>query len=371
MSGAPTADADEERAAWLRLALTDGLGRAAVRRLLAAFGAAQAVLDAGPAAWREVVGAERSGLSALAAPTPEIQARLAAATAWLDGGADRHLLTLGETSYPAPLLQCQDPPLLLFAQGDPSRLDAQALAIVGSRNPTAQGLDHARAFARALSDAGLVIVSGLALGIDGAAHEGALEGAAGTTIAVVGNGLDRVYPARHRALAHRIAEQGLLLSEFAPGTPPLAPNFPQRNRIIAGLTAGTLVVEAALRSGSLVTARLAAEQGREVFAIPGSIHSPLSRGCHALIRQGAKLVESAQDVLEELGRPPGSVAAAAEPMAADPLLDALGHDPVTLDALSARTGWPVDRLAVRLLELELEGLLARLPGGLFQRRVPV
>lgn len=361
------APADAELVAWLRLAQAPGIGRAAARRLLAAFGGAEAALDAGPTAWRELIGAERA--AQLGQPTARDQACLAASLAWLDGCQGRRVICLGDPDYPALLLQTPDPPLLLFAQGDPACLARPAFSIVGSRNPTAQGLDNARAFARALGDAGLVIVSGLALGIDGAAHEGALGADAGT-IAVVGNGLDRVYPARHRALAHRITANGLLLSEFAPGTPPLPIHFPMRNRIIAGLGVGTLVVEAAIRSGSLVTARLAGEHGREVFAIPGSIHSPLSRGCHALIQQGAKLVESAQDVLEELGRP--VIRADSEPAgpSTDPLLVALGHDPVTLDALSARTGWPVDRLAVRLLELELEGALARLPGGLFQRRAP-
>jgi DNA processing protein len=243
------------------------------------------------------------------------------------------------------------------------------LAVVGIRNPSAQGLDNARAFARHLSEKGLTIVSGLALGIDGAAHEGALAGGDGSTIAVVGTGLDRVYPARHRDLARRIAVEGLLLSELPLGTPPLRENFPQRNRVIAGLAVGTLVVEAGLPSGSLITARLATEAGREVFAIPGSIHSPQSRGCHALIKQGAKLVESADDIWSELR--PASLSApcsSASDVPPDPLLAALGEDPVTLDALVARTGWPAQRLAAQLLEFEIDGQVARLPGGLYQRR---
>ena len=356
-------DADDI-AAWLRLLLTAGIGRTGARRLLAAFASPQAVFDARPAAWREVVGAPAA--SALASPPPDFGEHLQRTLNWLRDTPDARILTLGE--LPMPLLQTPDPPLLLFAQGRLAALEAPALAIVGSRNPTAQGLDNARAFASALSDAGFVIVSGLAVGIDGAAHEGALAGAGGT-LAVLGTGPDRVYPARHRALAHRVAAHGLLISEYVPGTPPLPGNFPLRNRLIAGLAKGTLVVEAALRSGSLVTARLAAESGREVFAIPGSIHSPLSRGCHALIRQGAKLVEAANDVLEELGVATHKPTAPDdEPAPADTLLDALGHDPVTLDALSARTGWPIDRLNVRMLELELDGQVARLPGGLFQRR---
>ena len=245
------------------------------------------------------------------------------------------------------------------------------LAIVGSRNPTPQGEANARQFARAFANAGLCVVSGLALGIDGAAHDGAMQGG-GDTIAVVGTGLDRVYPKKHLALAHRIAQQGMIISEFPLGTPPLMANFPKRNRIISGLSRGTLVVEAALQSGSLITARLAAEQGKEVFAIPGSIHSPQSRGCHALIKQGAKLVELAQDVLEELNLPLTAQGAddsdtAAEQPCNDPLLEALGFDAVGLDALQARTGLDTARLQAQLLEFELNGQVARLTGGLFQR----
>jgi DNA processing protein len=361
---------DGELAAWLRL--THSVGREAARRLLAAFALPQAVFDASPAARRAVVQD-----AALDEPPEEFDALLAAVRAWRAADGTRAIVTLGDPAYPAALLHTADPPLLLYAQGRLELLNRPALAVVGSRNPTAQGADNARAFAQHLAQAGYTIVSGLALGIDGAAHEGALAaaGAAGT-IAVVGTGLDRVYPARHRELARRIAAAGLLLSEFDLGTPPLAANFPQRNRIIAGLAQGTLVVEAALASGSLITARQAAEAGREVFAVPGSIHAPQSRGCHALIRDGAKLVETAQDILDDLrpsaGRPPTAPPAAgadgAEAGAADPLLAALGHDPATLDALLARTGWPADRLAARLLELELDGAVARLPGGLFQRR---
>jgi DNA processing protein len=280
------------------------------------------------------------------------------------------VLSIGDSDYPAVLLQTPDPPLLLYVQGKVELLNRRSLAVVGSRNASAQGVDNARSFGAHLSQQGWTIVSGLAFGIDGAAHEGGLSGP-GSTVAVVGTGLDRVNPARHRDLAHRIATAGVLVSEYAPGTPPLPQNFPMRNRIIAGLSRGTLVVEAALQSGSLITARQAAEYGREVFALPGSIHSPLSRGCHALIRQGAKLVESADDILEELqGR---SVAAAADPAPArvdrdDPVLQALGHDPATLDALCARTGWSARELSARLLELELEDRVARLPGGLYQRR---
>ena len=367
-------DADEFNA-WFRLLQTPGLGREGVRRLLASFGSAEEVLRASKSAWQRVVGAPLA--EALATEPEALQARLRAAHDWLARGEGRQVLTVGDPAYPPQLLQCDDPPLLLFVQGRVELLARRSLAIVGSRNASAAGADNARAFAEHLSRQGWAIVSGLALGIDGAAHEGGLRGA-GSTIAVVGTGLDRVYPARHRELARRIAEDGVLVSEFAPGTPPLPENFPLRNRIIAGLSRGTLVVEAALQSGSLITARLAAEYGREVFAVPGSIHSPLSRGCHALIRQGAKLVESAGDLLEELQGPacaPASADTAPTPTPTpapaarrDPVLDALGHDPVTLDELSARTGFSAQQLSGRLLELELEDQVARLPGGLYQRR---
>lgn len=367
-------DADEF-ATWLQLLEAPGLGRDAARRLLAAFGSPAAVLQASTAARCKVV--SPAVAQALERVPEGFASRLQAATAWLAAGDRRRVLTLGDAGYPALLLQTPDPPLLLYLQGEVELLHRRSLAIVGSRNASAQGMDNARAFACHLSRLGWAIVSGLAIGIDAAAHEGGLDGAGGT-VAVVGTGLDRVYPARHRALAHRIAETGLLISEFAPGTPPLRENFPLRNRIIAGLTRGTLVVEAALQSGSLITARQAAEYGREVFAVPGSIHSPLSRGCHTLLRQGAKLVESADDILEELQ--PGAAATATPEKATgmqdathpaavdDPVLQALGHDPVTLDALCARTGWSAQDLSARLFELELEDRVARLPGGLFQRR---
>lgn len=357
---------------WFRLLEAPGLGREAARRLLAAFGSPAGALTAAETAQREVVGPRRA--AALRDEPPAFADRLAAARAWLSAGPGHGVLTLGDPAYPSLLLQTADPPLLLYTQGDVSLLGRPSVAVVGSRRPTAQGRDNARAFGRALADEQLVVVSGLAQGIDGAAHEGGLEGAAGT-VAVVGTGLDRVYPAAHRALAHRIAERGLIVSEYAPGTPALAENFPQRNRIIAGLSLGTLVVEAAIRSGSLITARLASEAGREVFAIPGSIHAPQSKGCHWLIQQGAKLVESAADIVDELAGVRGqarreeALTSAEDPeVAEDPLLAALGHDPVTLDALQARTGWPTAELSARLMDLELDGAVARLPGGLYQRR---
>ena len=373
----------DEFAAWLRLLETPGVGRESARALLARFGSPEAVAGASLAALGAVVGTDAA--TALATPPAAFASRLDAAWRWLHGGAaadavsgaERDVISLGDPRYPAALLAAADPPLLLYVHGRIELLGKPAIAIVGSRNPTAQGLENARAFAAHLSGAGWVVVSGLALGIDGAAHEGALEGGAGT-IAVVGTGLDIAYPLRHRELTARIAARGLVVSEFAIGTPALPPHFPVRNRIIAGLSRGTLVVEAALRSGSLITARLAADAGREVFAIPGSIHSPQARGCHALLKQGAKLVENAADIVDELGSPDGArstarrahdtaaddAAAAAK---ADPLLDALGFDPIGIDELIARTGRSAADLSARLLDLELEGRVSRLPGHVFQR----
>lgn len=358
----------EERAAWLRLMLTDGVGNETARKLLAAFGSPEAVWQQSPGTLKAVTSPRVA--DALSSPPADWVPALERLEAWLEGADNRHLLTLGDPGYPSELLQTQDPPVLLYVHGRLGALQQPLrLAIVGSRNPTPQGTLNARQFAHALGQAGACVVSGLALGVDGAAHEGALEAGA-MTIAVVGTGLDRVYPSRHRDLAHRIAAQGALVSEYPLGTPPLSPNFPKRNRIIAGLTQGTLVVEAALQSGSLITARQAAEQGREVFAIPGSIHSPQARGCHALIRQGAKLVESAQDILEELRVPDPFKAeqlSAPAPATDDDLLSVMGFDPVSLDALQARCGLDTATLQAKLLELELDGHIGRLPGGLLQR----
>ncbi len=375
----------EDLAAWLRLTLTDGVGNDSARRLLAAFGLPQAIFEQSSAALQQVVTpAQARALREVPAGLADL---LAATLQWLDGQDDngrRRVVALGDAEYPGGLLSIEDPPLVLYLLGAPLPPDTagRSIAIVGSRNPTPQGEGNAQQFARALSSAGLTVVSGLALGVDGAAHRGALEGAAAgqlATIAVVGTGLDRVYPKRHLSLAHAIARQGVLVSEYPIGTPPLAQNFPRRNRLIAGLSCGTLVVEAALQSGSLITARMAVEQGKEVFAIPGSIHATQSRGCHALIRQGAKLVESAQDVLEELRleAPPVAtdlIAPHADPQRAAGQIDAqtrllqqLGFDPVSLDALIARTGTDAATLQAWLLELELAGRVARLPGGLFQR----
>ena len=381
----------DELGAWLRLTLTPGIGNGAARRLLARFGLPQSIFQQTEAALQLCVPAAQA--KALREIPQGWEALWQTTAQWLASAAPqgpaRDIVSLGDLRYPQALLDTEDPPLLLYLMGPASLLQHQpfpsdrCLAVVGSRNPTAQGAENARLFARALCGAGLTIVSGLALGVDAAAHEGALEAAtsAGTmaaTIAVVGTGLDRVYPRKNLDLAHRIAAHGLIVSEYPLGTPPLPGNFPKRNRIISGLSQGTLVVEAALASGSLITARMAAEQGREVFAIPGSIHAPQSRGCHALIRQGAKLVESAQDVLEELKIPATTVpglphegvnapGAAASDETENPVLAALGYDPMGLDALIARTGMDASTLQVALLELELDGRIARLPGGLFQR----
>ncbi|WP_457352586.1 DNA-processing protein DprA [Roseateles sp. P5_D6] len=355
-----------ELVAWLRL--TESVGPAAARRLLAMAGSPQAVFELPAVALDQALpGKQREGFNK---PPDHLDELIDKAQAWLaEPGHD--LLVLGDADYPPRLLATADPPLLLWLQGRRELLGAPSIAIVGSRNPTAQGGDNARAFARALARGGYTIVSGLALGVDAAAHEGALD-ADGATIAVVGTGLDQVYPRRNEKLAARLlAGGGLIVSEYSLGTPVLPANFPRRNRIIAGLAQGCLVVEAAVQSGSLITARQAVEAGREVFAIPGSIHSPQARGCHALIRQGAKLVESAQDVLEELP-PLGKLCVTPEPAETpheqQALLDAMGFDPVSLDALMARCGWPAAELSAALLELELDGHIARLTGQLFQRR---
>ena len=389
----------DELGAWLRLATTPGIGNQTARKLLATFGLPTALFAQPEAVLSQCV-SERHARALVTVP-PSWPELLEKTWQWLHAsdlaeGTARAIITLGDVRYPKKLLDTEDPPLMLYVvgaravvQGQPFA-EGRCLAVVGSRNPTAQGADNAYQFAKALGATGLTIVSGLALGVDAAAHEGALapiapdrslkEGDAPTTIAVVGTGLDRVYPSRHLDLAHRIARHGLLVSEYPLGTPPLAPNFPKRNRIISGLSQGTLVVEAALASGSLITARLATEQGREVFAIPGSIHAPQSRGCHALIKQGAKLVESAQDVLEECNwalpaatsfTAGDTAVGSGEPAAIAPqesaLLQAMGYDPVGLDALVNRTGMDAASLQVQLLELELDGVVARLPGALFQR----
>jgi DNA processing protein len=354
--------------AWLALSMTRGLGGEGARRLLREFGSPEAIFAASTGSLRNFVKPE---IAAEICKGMDAEA-LAPALAWLED-ANNRIVTLADGDYPQALLNIPDPPLLLYVKGRLDLLDRPALAVVGSRNATPQGIANAGAFARALSDVGLCVISGMAHGIDAAAHRGALQGQGnhcGGSIGVVGTGLDKVYPAANRDLAHALAAQGALISEFPLGTPPLAANFPRRNRIISGMSLGCLVVEASLQSGSLITARLALEQGREVFAIPGSIHAPQSKGCHALLKQGAKLVETAQDILEELG---GLAAAGAcvpgtgAPDAGSALLEQIGFDPVGLDTLSVRCGLTVSELSAMLLTFELEGRVGALPGGLYQR----
>lgn len=359
--------ANPELAAWLRLTLVPGIGGETQRQLLKALGGPETIFAASHSTLRGILG---GGLVERLLGH-DCSAAIDAGLVWAEQPGNR-LLTLADAAYPQALLTAADPPVLLYAKGDIGLLNRPAFAIVGSRSATKQGEANAAAFAAALCDAGFVIVSGLAAGIDAAAHRGALKatGTNGNTIAVIGTGIDRIYPASNEELAREIGARGVIISEFSIGTPPLPANFPRRNRLIAGLTRGCLVVEAAKQSGSLITARLAAEAGREVFAIPGSIHSPQSKGCHALIKQGAKLVESAQDILEELHW--GNVVnpAALPPTQeaeTDPILMALGRDPCDLDTLTERSGFAANDLLARLLPLELEGRIASLPGGRYQR----
>lgn len=352
----------EGLAAWLRLTLIPGIGGETQRKLLAAFGLPEAVFAAGRLAARAVVGS-RADLLFDFDPSEAVDRSMTWASE-----PGQSILTLADSAYPAALLEIADPPNVLYVRGNPALLQKRGLGVVGSRNATPQGQQTAEIFAKALAGTGLTIISGLALGIDAAAHRGALA-AGGDTIAVIGTGADRLYPARNKELALAIAERGAIVSEFPLGTPAIAANFPRRNRIISGLSCGVLVVEAAPESGSLITARLAAEQGREVFAIPGSIHSPVARGCHKLIKQGAKLVETAQDVLEELGNFAEPEIASETATIADenPLLTAIGHDPCSLDELVERTGFAANQLLTELLTLELGGQIAPLPGNRYQR----
>jgi DNA processing protein len=357
---------DPGLASWLQLTLTPGLGAAAIRGLLARFGLPENIFAAPRAQLERIVGPATAALL----HSDETAALVDSALRWAE--ASGHVVvTLADAEYPKLLLEIADPPPLLYAIGRLQLLARPALAIVGSRNATAQGVRNAEQFAEAFSAAGLTIVSGLAMGIDAAAHAGGLAGE-GSTIAVLGTGVDVTYPRQNAGLASRIAESGLLLSEFALGSAGAAHHFPRRNRLISGLAQGCLVVEAALASGSLITARAAAEQGREVFAIPGSIHSPLSKGCHALIKQGAKLVESAEDVLAELTAFRRTATASTRAPSAsqtddDPLLKHMGFDPVDVDSICARSGLTAERVCADLLRLELGGRVAALPGGRYQR----
>ncbi|MEO1766527.1 DNA-processing protein DprA [Thiobacter aerophilum] len=356
----------DDRLDWVALSLIPGLSSERLRLLLSRFGTPDRIFATPPSALATVV---QEALAHAISARRFDGAAVETTARWLEDPVN-HIITLADPAYPRCLLEIADPPPLLYLKGDPAWLGRPGFAIVGSRHATVQGRRDAMAFAEALSRAGLCIVSGLAVGVDAAAHEGGLAGGGGS-IAVVGTGLDIVYPAANRALAHRLAQEGLLLSEFPLGTPPRAQHFPRRNRLISGLSRGVLVVEAAPRSGSLITARLAAEQGREVFAVPGSIHSPLSKGCHRLIKEGAKLVETAQDVVDELGVGasaafPESATQRAVSQEAERCLRALGHAPLGLDGLVARTGLTPERLSSILLELELAGRVAVLPGGLYQ-----
>lgn len=374
--------AHNDLAAWLRLVATEGVGTQTARDLLTQFGLPEQIFDTSFSALQKHIPEKIA--RALSGPIPsEIQAHIDQTLAWV-AQENNYVITLGDEDYPQSLLSIADPPVLLYVKGRPAFLNMPTVAIVGSRNASAQGMLNADRFAQNLSEAGLTVVSGLALGIDTGAHTGAIksaqQGYAGSSIAVIGTGLDIVYPAANRVLAHQIAEVGCIISEYSLGTPAIAHNFPRRNRIISGLSLGVLVVEAAAQSGSLITARSALEQGREVFAIPGSIHSPLAKGCHQLIRQGAKLVESAQDILEELrwqstdskNTHSSGVQIAASNLS-DPklqsLLENMGHEALSVDQLIVRTGLPVSSVQAALLNLELQGQIETLPGGQIRRLI--
>ena len=383
---------------WLKLEQCDGVGSSTARRLMAAFGLPANIFSSSLAALQNVV-SPKIAMALLAPLTDLARQRIEHALTWAQEKGNR-ILTLADNDYPASLLNIADPPLMLYVKGRVELLARSSLAVVGSRNATLQGNANAERFSEILSQRGLTIISGLALGIDSAAHNGALRNMesnpdGGSTVAVIGTGADIVYPSRNRSLAHRIAEIGCIVSEYPLGMSGIAANFPRRNRIISGLSSGVLVVEAAAQSGSLITARMAAEQGRDVFAIPGSIHSPLSKGCHQLIKQGAKLVESAQDILEEMQAMASQVRLTATvstragcistpsslplfvsdlpenkclpKICSDPLLLALGFDPASIDMLAARTGINAALLNAQLLTLELDGVVELLPGGVYRR----
>ncbi len=366
----------DEAVQWLRLSLIPGLGSASICQLLSKFGSPSHVLNAPISQLREMVDADMAIAIQQGAPEDCVNQALS----WLKKD-QAHLITLADSAYPIQLLEINSPPAVLYALGNIKLLQQPCIAIVGSRHASPQGERNAEAFSESLCQHGLCVVSGMALGIDAAAHRGSLK-ANGATIAVVGTGLDIVYPSRHRELAHKIAERGLILSEFPLGTPSKAQNFPRRNRIISGLSLGCLVVEANMDSGSLITARLAGEQGREVFAIPGSIHSPLTKGCHQLIKQGAKLVENVQDILDELSIPNSlGNQAANDPLGSDPnelvnanldtkyitILENMGHEIIHFETLLVKTGLTSQELSSMLMMLELEGKVAAITGGQYQR----
>ena len=397
LNGATMQMDEFELRAWLRLLLTPSIGNESARRLLTRFGCVQGIFVATQLQLMEVV--SRAQAEALLLHPVLLDAQTVRTLQWLSAKpkalhAQRAIWPIGHTDYPEPLLHLADPPLLLYVEGQVQQSLGPAVSVVGSRNPTPQGRQTAMQFGRALAEAGICVVSGMALGIDGASHQGALQYATPqglgssladlkrsgsnfscwTTVGVVGTGLDQVYPRHHQALAQEVTAHGVLISEYPLGTPPLAANFPQRNRLIAALGLGTLVVEAAMRSGSLITARMALDMGREVMAVPGSIHAMQSHGCHWLIRQGAKLVENVKDILEELqisiytdeSNSPSSGGSQQAP-APHPVLDRMGFTPISLDALQAYCNLETSVLQSELLSLELDGCVARMPGGLFQR----
>lgn len=354
---------DANLASWLTLSQIPGLGNANLRLLLQTFGSPSSTLNQSAVSLKQVV---RPAI-ANAIVNHSSSELLTTTGLWLEDPLNS-IVTIEDSAYPQLLLNISDPPLLLYVKGRLDLLNHAALAIVGSRNATVQGVRNAEAFAQAISEAGITIISGMAHGVDSAAHIGGLKGS-GSTIAVVGTGLDKVYPAANRELAHQLATQGTIISEFALGTPPLAQNFPRRNRIISGLSLGCLVVEASLKSGSLITARMALEQGREVFAIPGSIHMPQAKGCHTLIKQGAKLVESHNDIFEELSWYSADKGLGDPTPDIHPLFSHLGFDPVDIDSLSQRSGLTIEDLSAILLQLELDGRVTTLAGGMYQRIV--
>ena len=374
MNPAQTINDPQDLTSWLNLTLPPGIGPRTQQQLLRAFGQPKAVFTAGLSAVAGVVGIKAAQSLFDGLQNTAQQTLVAQTLAW-SRVAGHHIVTLADAEYPQRLLESNDPPCLLYVIGDPRYLNLPAIGVVGSRNATPQGIENALAFSRALADAGFTIISGLALGIDAAAHEGALRSdTASGTIAIIGTGIDRVYPASNRKLAHLITGKGCIISEFPLGTAATASNFPRRNRLIAGLSQACLVVEAAPASGSLITARLAGELGRDLFAIPGSIHAPQYKGCHALIKQGAKLVECAQDILEELS--PRHANPATSPSTADAprpehrvLLQAIGHDPCTLDQIINRSGLTADVVLAMLTELSLDGSVTNLPGGRYQRLI--
>lgn len=361
-----TSEENAEAALWICLQQISGLGGKAICKLLGQFGSPENIFAASHQNLNKVVS---EAVTNLIKQGPNLEA-VEIGLQWLEKD-DNSLITLADAHYPQALLEIPDPPPILYAKGDLSCLSMPAIAMVGSRNASVQGEKNAEEFAYALSEQGFAIVSGMALGIDGAAHRGALKNKNGKTIAVVGTGLDIVYPAKHRELAHKIVEQGLVISEFAIGTPSRPQNFPRRNRIISGLSLGCLVVEANTQSGSLITAKCAAEQGREVFAIPGSIHSPMSKGCHELIKQGAKLVDCIKDITDELAPHLRHLINQSVEKSftteTNALLNIMGFDPINMEALIALTNLTSEDLSATLQMLELENEVASLPGGRYQR----